>query len=70
MAVELARHLELRLIAEGIEDDATLAMITDLGCDESQGYLHSRPMPAEEFLRWLDARPAAHRTVPGVPTRV
>lgn len=45
----------MRLIAEGIEDDVTLAMITKLGCDESQGYLHSRPLPAEDFLPWLDA---------------
>jgi diguanylate cyclase (GGDEF)-like protein len=54
--VELAHRLGMRLIAEGVEDAETLAMVTALGCDESQGYLHSRPMPAEVFLRWLNTR--------------
>jgi diguanylate cyclase (GGDEF)-like protein len=54
--VELAHRLGMRLIAEGVEDGPTLAMITELGCDDSQGYLHSRPLPAEAFLDWLNAR--------------
>jgi diguanylate cyclase len=48
----------MRLIAEGVEDAETLAMVTDLGCDESQGYLHGRPMPADMFLGWLNTRRA------------
>jgi diguanylate cyclase (GGDEF)-like protein len=51
--VELAHRLGLRLVAEGVEDDAALRLVTDLGCDESQGYLHSRPLPADAFLEWL-----------------
>jgi diguanylate cyclase (GGDEF)-like protein len=65
--VELAHRLGMRLIAEGVEDAETLAMVTDLGCDESQGYLHSRPMPAEVFLDWLNAGrpgPATYRVPP------
>jgi EAL domain-containing protein (putative c-di-GMP-specific phosphodiesterase class I) len=31
-------------------------MVRELGCDESQGYLHSRPLPAEAFRSWLAAR--------------
>ncbi|MEZ0491080.1 putative bifunctional diguanylate cyclase/phosphodiesterase [Kineococcus sp. TBRC 1896] len=54
--VELAHHLGLRVVAEGVEDPATLDLLRELGCDESQGYLHSRPVPAAEFLRWLQAR--------------
>jgi diguanylate cyclase (GGDEF)-like protein len=57
--VELAHRLDLRLIAGGVEDDPTLAMVTELGCDESQGYLHSRPLPAEAFRTWLAARSPA-----------
>jgi diguanylate cyclase (GGDEF)-like protein len=53
--VELAHRLDLRLIAQGVEDAATLAMIKDVGCDASQGYLHSRPLPAEGFRTWLAA---------------
>ena len=48
--VDLAHRLGMRLLAEGVEDDATLAMIEDLGCDDSQGYLHSRPLPGGRFL--------------------
>ncbi|MEW1958201.1 bifunctional diguanylate cyclase/phosphodiesterase [Kineococcus sp. NPDC059986] len=58
--VELAHHLGLRVVAEGVEDPATLDLLRELGCDESQGYLHSRPVPAAEFLRWLQA----HQRVP------
>jgi EAL domain-containing protein (putative c-di-GMP-specific phosphodiesterase class I) len=35
----------------------------DLGCDESQGYLHSRPLPADAFLEWL-RRAAASSALP------
>lgn len=54
--IELAHGLGLRLIAEGVEDEATLAALKGLGCDESQGYLHARPMPADDFLAWMDNR--------------
>jgi diguanylate cyclase len=56
--VELAHHLGLRVVAEGVEDPVTLDLVRRLGCDETQGYLHSRPVPAGEFVRWLDARRA------------
>ncbi len=51
--IDLAHSLGLRLIAEGVEDEATLAALTGLGCDETQGYLHARPMPADVFCSWL-----------------
>ncbi|WP_246315743.1 putative bifunctional diguanylate cyclase/phosphodiesterase [Kineococcus aurantiacus] len=57
--VELAHHLGLRVVAEGVEDPATLGLLRRMGCDESQGYLHSRPVPAGEFLDWLRARTGA-----------
>jgi len=62
--VELAHRLGMRLIAEGVEDEQTLTEMIRLGCDETQGYLHSRPVPAEVFLTWLEAGPAR-----SVPTR-
>jgi EAL domain-containing protein (putative c-di-GMP-specific phosphodiesterase class I) len=51
------------VVAEGVEDHATLRDMRQLGCDESQGYLHSRPLPAAELETWLrtqrvDAVPA------------
>jgi diguanylate cyclase len=59
--VALAHALGLRLVAEGVEDDATRRMLARLGCDVAQGYLIARPMPVADFLRWLDA---PHLTLP------
>ena len=67
--IELARHLELRVVAEGIETDEALDRLTALGCDIGQGYVISRPLPAEELTARLslsdDGQPArAHGTSP------
>jgi diguanylate cyclase (GGDEF)-like protein len=57
--VELAHQLGLRLVAEGVEDDAALRLMAELGCDESQGFLHSRPLAPEAFLDWLGTEAGA-----------
>jgi EAL domain-containing protein (putative c-di-GMP-specific phosphodiesterase class I) len=44
------------VVAEGVEDQATLDQLKDLGCDEAQGYHISRPLATEDFDRWLSAR--------------
>ena len=41
------------MIAEGVENATQLAMLTDFGCDEAQGYHYSRPLPPTEFEVWL-----------------
>ncbi|WP_263119705.1 EAL domain-containing protein [Cellulomonas sp. RIT-PI-Y] len=51
--IELAHHLGLRLVAEGVEDEATLDLLRRLGCDRTQGFLHARPMPAPDFAEWM-----------------
>ena len=43
--VDLAAHLGLRSIAEGVETRAQLDRLRQLGCDQAQGYLFARPMP-------------------------
>lgn len=48
--------LGLRLIAEGIESESDLLHLKQLGCDLGQGYHIARPMPIEEFKRWLASR--------------
>jgi diguanylate cyclase (GGDEF)-like protein len=58
--IDLAHRLGLRVVAEGVERDATLARLVDLGCDETQGYLHSAPLPAGRFEAWLDEAEAPH----------
>ena len=40
-------------VAEGVETQAQLDYLIREGCDESQGYLHSRPLPREELERLL-----------------
>jgi diguanylate cyclase (GGDEF)-like protein len=47
--LELAHSLGLRVVAEGVEDLASLELLRDLGCDLAQGYLISRPKPAAEL---------------------
>jgi CheY-like chemotaxis protein len=52
-AVDLSHALGLDAVAEGVEDEATLARLTLLGCDRVQGYFIARPMPADAVLPWL-----------------
>ncbi len=52
--VALAHDLGLRLVAEGVEDAATGAVLAGLGCDTAQGYAIARPMPVADFLVWLE----------------
>lgn len=51
--VELAHNLAYSVVAEGIEDEPTLALLQQLSCDVAQGFYFSRPLPAEEFEEWL-----------------
>jgi diguanylate cyclase (GGDEF)-like protein len=51
--VELARQLALRVVAEGIETQAVMDRVIELGCDVAQGYLISRPLPPAELTAWL-----------------
>jgi EAL domain-containing protein (putative c-di-GMP-specific phosphodiesterase class I) len=54
--VDLGRNLGLRVVAEGVEDAATLDELAGLRCDIAQGYFLSRPMSADDTTRWLLAR--------------
>jgi diguanylate cyclase (GGDEF)-like protein len=53
--INLGHDLGLRIIAEGVEDGATLRQLALLGCDLAQGYHVSRPMAADAFDKWLRA---------------
>src|SRR5439155_7892795 len=50
--VDLAHSFGLRVVAEGVEDEATLHLLTALHCDLAQGYYLSRPIPAQELECW------------------
>jgi diguanylate cyclase (GGDEF)-like protein/PAS domain S-box-containing protein len=51
--IALARNLNMKVVAEGVETREQLEFLTRQGCHAYQGYLFSRPMPAEEFTRLL-----------------
>jgi diguanylate cyclase len=53
--IDLAHNLGLRAIAEGVEDPALLSELQMLGCDASQGYAISRPLPSHRATDWLVA---------------
>ena len=53
-AVEIGQRLGLTTVAEGVETIEELNLLREMGCDEIQGYLFSRPMPACDVLPWLN----------------
>jgi EAL domain-containing protein (putative c-di-GMP-specific phosphodiesterase class I) len=62
--IELGHTLGLRVVAEGVEDEATRAFLSELGCDRAQGFQFGRPIPAHDVLRWCadhDVMPRALR---------
>lgn len=51
--IALAHALELKVVAEGVEQEVQAKMLSDLGCDEIQGYYYSRPLSTEDFDLWM-----------------
>ena len=51
--VSIARAFSLVVVAEGVESQMQLDTLWQLGCDQSQGYLHSKPLPLQEFAALL-----------------
>ena len=51
--INLGHDLGLTVVAEGVEDEATLHRLGGLGCDLAQGYHFSRPLPPEAFNKWM-----------------
>jgi EAL domain-containing protein (putative c-di-GMP-specific phosphodiesterase class I)/GGDEF domain-containing protein len=50
MIIKLAKNLELEVTAEGVEKSKHVLMLTNMGCDELQGYYISKPLPIEDVL--------------------
>jgi diguanylate cyclase (GGDEF)-like protein len=55
-AIDLGHNLGLSVVAEGVEDEATLVALKDLGVDIVQGYYLGRPMPQELLREWVERR--------------
>ena len=53
ITLEISRFLEVPMIAEGVETEEQMLALKKMGCDIVQGYYFSKPVPAEEFERFL-----------------
>lgn len=51
----LARAFDMDVVAEGVETREQLDLLTSINCDQAQGYLMSRPVPADQFVAMLQA---------------
>lgn len=55
--IGLAHGMHIGVVAEGIESEADLQVLKQLGCDVAQGYFISKPLPQNEFNTWLASQP-------------
>ena len=56
--IQLGKALRMQVLAEGVETAEDERLLREYGCDEVQGYLYARPLPAAEVVRWLQPRPS------------
>ncbi len=56
--VQMAHTLELRVVAEGVETEGQRELLTQMGCDELQGYLFAKPMTPQALALWASDDPA------------
>ena len=54
--IDLAHNFDLSVVAEGVEDEATLKELKKMGCDLAQGFLMSPALPSLKLLEWLKQR--------------
>jgi diguanylate cyclase (GGDEF)-like protein len=73
--IDMAHAFDMTTVAEGVENDGQLGYLARGGCDESQGYLHGKPMPRTELeallVRWasLSGEGGANRSDPQEPAK-
>jgi len=53
--IMLGHKLNMKTVAEGVETTSCQKMLTELGCDQAQGYLFARPLPADKIFSWFSA---------------
>jgi diguanylate cyclase (GGDEF)-like protein/PAS domain S-box-containing protein len=55
--IDLAHNLGVTVVAEGVEDYVALDLLIEYGCECAQGYLFTRPRPADDLAAWLTESP-------------
>jgi|HubBroStandDraft_1064217.scaffolds.fasta_scaffold04387_4 diguanylate cyclase (GGDEF)-like protein len=68
--IGLAHAFDMTTVAEGVENQEQLDHLVRQGCDESQGYLHSKPLPKEEFEGWLTDSAGAATNRSGLKNKI
>jgi EAL domain-containing protein (putative c-di-GMP-specific phosphodiesterase class I) len=58
--IAIGHHMQLAVIAEGVETGTQRDILTRLGCRHFQGFLYSTPLPEQDFLAWLARNQLAH----------
>ncbi len=51
LILDVAKHLDIRVVAEGVEDKETVDFLKSVGCNTIQGFYFSRPLPEKEFIK-------------------
>ncbi len=52
--IQLAEHLDMRVVAEGVETEAHMNLLKGMGCHKAQGYHFSRPLPPDDVEKYID----------------
>lgn len=55
--IQMTRSLNIKTIAEGVEDERSLSLLRLQHCGEAQGYFFARPLPSIEFIQYIMSRP-------------
>ena len=67
--VRMSHDLGLEVVAEGVETEPVASLLGEIECDQMQGYLFARPMPAAALVAWTDAAALAPPAAIGVAQR-
>ncbi|MGP9801273.1 EAL domain-containing protein [Rheinheimera sp. NSM] len=62
--IAMAHHLDIRVIAEGVENEAQVALLRKSLCDEYQGYYFAKPMPADQLEQFIQQYPQQRQIRP------
>jgi len=65
--IALGKAMGLEVIAEGVETEQQLKLVTQFGADLAQGYFIGRPMPEQDFLDWCHAVDQTTNDLPALP---
>ncbi|MBR3039749.1 MAG: EAL domain-containing protein [Lachnospiraceae bacterium] len=51
--IRMIKDMNMQIVAEGIEDEKTLLIFEEMGCDYVQGFYFSKPLPKDEFIKFI-----------------